>query len=126
MPTFGTSGSTFGGFAVDRSVFRRLLPDYKWYLYAAGLVSAGDTNTATIKLIYVEDTTGTTHDLGSVTHNTASVVKKALGPIDLFAAAGVPNDEDVVVVRLYAEKDAGVDGTVDTWTVWLRLLPSQQ
>lgn len=126
MPTFDTSGQTFGGVAVDRSVFRELLPDHRWYLYAAGMVSAGDTNTATISLRYVKDD-ATTVTLGdTATHSTATLTKKELGPIDLFAEAGVPNTENIVVVALHAIKASGANGTLGPWTLWLRLLPRRQ
>lgn len=126
MPTFDTTGQTFGGLVIDRSVFRELLPDWKWYLYAAGTVSAGDTNTATISLRYVKDD-ATTVTLGdTATHNTATSTKKELGPIDLFAEAGVPATENIVVVALHAVKDTGANGTLGPWTLWLRLLPRRQ
>lgn len=124
MPTFDTSGQTFGGLVVDRSVFRNLLPDSKWYLYGAGEVNAGDTNTATVSLRYVKDDT-TTVNLGSTTHNTATATKKTIGPIDLFAAAGVPNTENIVEVVLHAVKNTGANGTLGPWNLWLRLLPSR-
>lgn len=125
MSAFGTSGTAFGGGSIDRSVFRTLLPDWKWYVYAAGRVNAGDTNVATVFLQQLEDD-GTVNTLGSVTHNTATTTKKAMGPFDLFATAGVPNTEDIVTLRLFAQKDTGADGAVTDWTIWLRLLPARR
>lgn len=126
MPTFGTAGRTFGGLSVDRSVFRELLPDARWYVYAAGMVDPGDGNVATLSLIYVEDTTGTTHTLGSTTKTGAGLVKFDMGPFDVFGTSGVPAGEDVPVIQFKAAKDAGVDGTVSAVTLWVRFLPATQ
>jgi len=123
---FSTSGRLFGGVAVDRTVFRELLPDHRWYAYAAGLVDPGDANIATLSLVYVENTTSTTHTLGSTTKTGAGQVKFTLGPFDVFGTAGVPAGEDVPVVRFKAIKDAGVDGAVEAVTLWLRYLPRAQ
>ena len=120
--TFSTAGKLFDGYAVNRSVFRELLPDHRWYLYAAGLVNPNDANTATISLRYQKYDT-TTVTLGSVTQAGSGLVKKSMGPFDLFAVGGVPMTETVVVIRLNAQKSAGVDGTIECWNIWLRLLP---
>lgn len=123
MATFGTSTRTFGGLAIDRSVFREKLPDETWVLWAAGWVNAGDTNVATVSLAYQKDDASYV-SLGTVTHNTATATKKTIGPIDLFANGSVPQKtETVVMVRLRAVKDTGADGEVENWTVWLELRP---
>lgn len=123
MPTFGTSKRSFGGLAIDRSVFREKLPDETWVLWAAGLVNAGDTNVATVSLEYQKDD-ATYVSLGTVTHNTATTTKKTIGPIDLFANGSVPQKtEDVVMVRVRAVKDTGADGTLENWNLWLELRP---
>lgn len=121
MPTFTTAGRLFDGITVDRSVFQKRLPDARWLVYAAGLVSAGDTNIATVSLYYQKDDT-TLVLLGSVTHNTATPVKKVMGPFDVFATVGVPAGETVPMVRLHAIKNAGTDGTIEAWDLWLRLV----
>lgn len=126
MPTFSSSGRVFGGLSVDRSVFRTLLPDAKWYVYAAGMVDPGDANVATLSLRYVENTTGTTHTLGSTTATGAGLVKFTLGPLDVFGTGGVPGGENVPVLQFHAVKDAGADGTVQAVTLWLRFLPAKQ
>lgn len=126
MPTFDTTGRLFGGVSVDRSVFRELLPDHKWYAYCAGLVNPGDANVATLSLVYVTDTTSTTYTLGSTTKTGSGLVKFHMGPFDVFGTASVPAGEDVPVIRLKAVKDAGVDGTVEAATIWLRYLPRAQ
>lgn len=125
MPTFNTTGRTFSGLAVDRSVFRQRLPDARWFVYAAGWVNAGDTNVATVSLVYEKDD-GAQVTLGSVTHNTATKTKKVMGPFDVFATVGVPAGEQIPVVRLRASKASGADGTIESWVLWLRLLPARQ
>jgi hypothetical protein len=125
MATFGTSAKTYGGFAVDRAVFRRLLPDDRWLVYAAGLLSAGDANTATARLVYQKDN-GTQIALGMATTTGSTEVKSRIGPVDLFGTAGVPAGEDVPVIRMQFQKDAGVDGTCLAWNIWLRFLPANR
>lgn len=126
MPTFTTSGKYFGGLAVDRSVFRRLLPDYRWYVYAAGLVNPGDANVATLSLRYQRDSTSTFDTLGSETFTGAGLVKFEMGPYDVFGTAGVPAGETIPIIRFHAAKDAGADGEVAAVTGWVRYLPRQQ
>jgi hypothetical protein len=122
MPgTFGTSLTLFGGVAVDRDTFRRRLPDARWLAYAAGWVDPGDANTATISLRYEKDD-GTTVLLGSVTQAGAGRVKKLIGPVDVFGTGGVPAGEAVPMVRIAAQKAAGVNGTLENWTLWIRYL----
>lgn len=125
MPTFNTTGRLFDGIAIDRSVFQKRLPDARWLVYAAGFVNAGDTNVATVSLIYQKDDQ-TQVTLGSVTHNTATTVKKVMGPFDVFATVGVPSGEQVPMVRLKAIKASGADGLIENWDIWLRLLPARQ
>lgn len=125
MPTFDTTGRTFSGLAVDRSVFQKRLPDARWLVYAAGWVNAGDANVATISLVYEKDD-GSQVMLGSVTHNTGTKTKKVMGPFDVFATVGVPAGEQVPMVRLKAVKSSGADGTIENWTIYLRLLAARQ
>jgi hypothetical protein len=122
VATFGTSGTTFGGFAIDRAIFGRLLPDARWMVYAAGVVDPGDGNTATVSLVYQKDD-GTLVTLGSVAQTGGGATKKRLGPLDVFATGGVPAHEVVPIVRLRAQKNAGADGTVTAWSIWVRLQP---
>lgn len=124
MATFTTAGRILGGKSIDRATLRARLPHARWLLYAAGLVNAGDTNIATLTLRYVKND-GTTVPIGSVTHNANTLVKKAMGPFDLFATAGVPG-ENIVTVELFGQKNAGADGTARDWTLWTRYLPSRQ
>ncbi len=121
MPKFGTTARLFGGYAIDRSIFRELQKDSRWLFYAAGWVNPNDGNVASLSLVYEKDD-GTQIVLGTVTETGATRVKTSLGPFDLFATAGVPKGETIPVVRLRAVKDAGVDGEIDGWCLWLRLL----
>ena len=122
MPTFSTSLKLLGAYAVDRSIFRERLPDDRWWVYAAGWVDPKDANTATISLRYEKDD-GTTILLGSVTQARAGRVKKSMGPFDVFGTASVPAGETIPIIRLGAQKSAGIDGELDGWTIWVRLLP---
>lgn len=124
MPTFTTTGKTFGGLSLDRTVFRKLLPDARWMVYAAGWVNPNDANTATISLVYEKDD-GSQVTLGSTTQAGSGKVKKGLGPFDVFGTAGVPA-EAIAVVRLMAQKTAGVDGTAEAWTMGYHFLPAQR
>ncbi len=123
MPTFGTSPVTFGAIAVDRAVFRRLLPDARWLVYAAGWCDPGDGNDAIVELIYERDDESVVV-LGAATFSGAGRSKRLLGPVDLFATSGVPAGEAVPMIRLRARKTAGLDGSLDGWVAWLRLLPA--
>ena len=116
---------TFGGLAIDRVTFRELLPDYKWYVYAAGIVYPGDTNTATLTLAYQKDD-ATYVSLGTTTKTGASWSKFTIGPLDVFATASVPSTESVVIVRFQAAKNTGVDGLVEAVCIWTRFLPARQ
>lgn len=125
MAAFGTAGTTFGGFVIDRETFRRLLPDDRWVLYAAGFVNPNDGNTATISLVYQKND-GTLVTLpGAITQSGGGLIKRVMGPVDLYASPGVPA-ENIPVVRIHAAKNAGVDGELFSWTLWLRLLPGRQ
>lgn len=123
MPAFGTSARLFGSYAMDRSIFRELQADSRWYFYAAGWLDPKDGNIATVSLVYEKDD-GTQLVLGSVTQAGSGRVKKSMGPFDLFATAGVPAGETIPIVRLRAVKDAGVDGEIDGWCLWVRHLPA--
>lgn len=116
--------NSFGGVAVDRSVFRRLLPDARWAIYAAGYLETNDGSNATVGLAYQTDA-GALVSLGTVTVSTPGG-KFALGPFDLFGTGGVPNTETVPIIRLTAQKAAGVNGEIMASCVWVRYLPSKQ
>jgi|SRR5215469_10722215 len=115
----------FGGIAVDRSVFRKLLPDARWLVYAAGLAAAGDANPLTVALSYRSDGGGVT-TLGSTTTSVAALTKVSLGPFDVFATGGVPAGETIPVIRLFASKGVGANGSIVAWNIWLRLLANKQ
>src|SRR5439155_16507091 len=87
-----TTVTDLGGVSVDRSVFRKVLPDHRWLVYAAGRVDPRDADGVIIALAYVEDDS-TAVSLGSVTLTGAGFVKQTLGPFDVFATAGVPAGE---------------------------------
>lgn len=123
MAAFGTAGRLFGGFAIDRDVFRTLLPDQRVYLYAAGLINPGDGNIATISLVYHKDD-NTTVTLLSTTKTGATQQKWTLGPVSMFDAAGVR--EAIPVVYLKAQKNAGADGQLMVGCIYPRLIPSGQ
>jgi hypothetical protein len=114
-----------GGIAVDRSIFRRLLPDARWVVYAAGLVNPQDANIATVSLVYTTDAIANV-TLGSVTATGAGFSKKSMGPFDVFGTGGVPAGETIPVIRLVMSKNAGTDALFQTWTIWLRLLANKQ
>jgi len=111
-----------GGVSIDRSVFRKKLPDAMWHVYAAGVADPGDGNNLTIELVYQKDD-GTFVTLGSTgAFSGAGIVKRALGPGDVFGTAGVPTNENIAVIRLQATKAAGVAATLWAWVVWVELL----
>jgi hypothetical protein len=114
-----------GGLVVDRSIFRTVLPDARWFVYAAGLVNPGDGNTATVALQYVKDT-GVLVMLGSATAVGAGWAKLSMGPFDVFGTAGVPAGETIPAIVMTAQKNAGVNGTLSAWTIWTRFLASKQ
>lgn len=117
--------TAYGGLTIDRSVFRELLPDYKWYVYAAGLVDPGDANTATIGLDYTKDNMVSV-SLGSTTKSGSGWVKFSMGPFDVFGTSGVPTTETVACVRLSAQKSGGTSGYLDAVCIWTRFLPARQ
>lgn len=121
----GPGTTTFGGLSVDRSVFRQLLPDDRWLIYAAGWLDPGDANGAMISLAYQKDN-AIFVPLGSSTFVGAGYLKRTLGPFDLFATAGVPPGEQIPVVRFACQKLVGGNAFVNTWTVWARFLSSKQ
>ena len=123
MPEFTTAGRTLGGLLIDRAEFRPRLADARWFVYAAGWVDPMDVNVATISIRYELDNK-TQIVLGSVTASGAGFVKKAMGPFDMFATAGVPAGETIVALRLHAIKDLGVDGQIEAWTLYVRFLPA--
>lgn len=122
MPTFSTTPTLFGGYALERATFRELQADHRWYVYAAGWVDPKDVNQATVSLVYEKDDQSII-TLGSVTQTGSGRVKKKMGPFDVFATAGVPAGEEVPIIRLRAVKNAGIDGELDGWTLWVRHLP---
>lgn len=109
---------------MDRSVFRELQPDDRWWIYGVGWVNPKDANQATIAFMYEKDD-GTVVQIGTVTQSGSGRVKKSMGPFDIFATAGVPAGETIPIIRLAAIKDAGVDGELDGWVVWVRHLPAK-
>ncbi len=123
MPTFGTSARLFGAYAVDRNLSQEIQADDQWLVYAAGWVNPKDANQATVSIVYEKDDQSVIV-LGSVTQSSAGRVKKYMGPFDVFATAGVPAGETVPILRLQASKDAGVDGELDGWTLWVRHIPA--
>lgn len=123
MPTFGTTPRLFGGYMVDRAEVRRLIPDARWFVYAAGWVDPKDGSTATVEIVYEKDD-GSVVVLGSVTQAGAGRVKVKMGPFDVFAVAGVPGGEEIPSLRLRASKDGGVNGEVDGWCLRLRFFPA--
>lgn len=126
MPSsFGTTERLFAGFAVDRSVFRKTLPDARWLVYAAGWLNPGDGNTATVRLAYEKDD-GTLATLATLAQVGGGRLKAKLGPADLFGSAGVPAGETIAMIRLGAVKNTGVNGTVENWTIWVRFLAPKQ
>ena len=111
----------WGALAVDRNEFRRIVPDRRWYLYAAGLVHPHDANTATVALQYL-DNSGTLTSIGTVTQAGNAYVKRVMGPFDLFTV--VNNTEAIPVIALTAQKSAGANGSLFGWTMWVRYLSS--
>lgn len=124
MPTFGTTKVSYGAFMQSREIFRPLEADRRWFVYAAGWVDPGDGNNATISLEYEKDDESFIV-LGSVVASGAGRVKASIGPLDLFATAGVPGTESIVSIRLRAVKASGVDGTMDGWNIWVRKMQFQ-
>jgi hypothetical protein len=114
-----------GGIAVDRSIFRKLLPDARWLVYAAGFAAANDANTLSMSLVYQLDNT-TLQQLGVVSTTTAGFIKLSMGPFDVFATGGVPAGETIPVIRLRGIKVAGANGSFVAWNIWLRLLANKQ
>ena len=123
--TIDTAGCDCGGLAIDRSVFRKFLPDARWFVYAAGRVDPVDSDGVTIALEYVKDD-NTTVALGTSTLTGGGMVKASLGPFDVFGTASVPGGEDVAIVRLFATKENTGFAELRNWCVWVRFLPSLQ
>jgi hypothetical protein len=122
VPVFSTTAKLFGGYALDRATFREFQADDRWLVYAAGWVDPKDGNIATVSLVYEKDDQ-TVISLGSVTQTGSGRVKKNMGPFDVFATPTVPLDESIPIIRLQAIKNAGVDGELDGWNLWVRHLP---
>jgi len=121
----GDSYSTMG-LAVDRSVFRRLQPDARWLVYAAGFADPGDANILTIDLVYQSAAVGLIL-LGSTTRTGAGFVKVGFGPFDVFTPGGpVAPTEAIPIIRLGARKNVGATGALAVWNIWLRLLAPKQ
>lgn len=123
MAQFGTVGRRFAGYAIDRNVFRNLLPEDRIFLYAAGAVDPMDGNVATISLRYLTDA-GAFVTIGTTTATGAGFQKKEMGPFDLFATVGVPATEQILLFDLHATKDAGVNGVMYPWNIQVRRLPA--
>ena len=117
--------TAFGGVAVDRSVFREVLPDARWAVYAAGWVQPQDANVATLRLVYQKDDVSLV-TLGDTTATGNSWQKIAIGPFDVFGTASVPAGETIPMVRLIVLKDAGTAALVQNWNVWVRFLAAKQ
>lgn len=128
MPTFGASPRLFGGFAVDRSYFRKLLPDLRWVLRAAGIVTPGDANGALLELGYVNDSNVFFPITAADTTVTgASAQKFTIGPALLFNPTdGYALNEVIPVVRLRGTKATGVDATITLATIWLEQQSGRQ
>lgn len=126
--TFVGGAQAFGGCTVDRRVFRKLLPDDRWYIYAAGIVNPTDANGVTIDLEYIPGSSGAAIGaallLGTATYVGAGAIKQTLGPFDLYATAS--KADDTPVIRLKATKLVGATCTLSNWNVWVRFLPSKQ
>jgi hypothetical protein len=125
-PFSSAAGNVFSrqALAIDRSVFRELLPDARWLVYAAGFLNSSDGNTVTATLTYQDDST-TVVVLGSVSH-AAGWAKKVIGPLDVFGTPGVPTGESVPMIRLHFSKATAGTGECAGWCLWLRLLVSKQ
>jgi hypothetical protein len=123
MAAFGTAGRRFGGYVIDRAVFRELLPEHRILVYAAGIVDPGDGNNATISLRYLTDAIAAV-TLGTVVRSGAGPVKVAMGPFDLFATVGVPAGEQILAIDLHAIKNAGTNGVLWPWNIHIRRLPA--
>ena len=121
----GAAPMGFGACIMDRSVFRTVLPDFKWYVYAAGLADPGDGNNLHIALVYIKDDT-TAVVLGTGTFSGAGMAKRSIGPFDVFATAGVPPGETLPLIRVAVDKVSGTAATVDAWAIMLRLFPFRQ
>jgi len=119
-------GAMYGGLAVDRSVFRKLMPDARWLVYAAGWINPLDAAGGTVEIVYEKDNAavvvlGTTAMPGA-----AGLVKMAVGPFDVFNTATVPQTEIIPIITLKATKAGGVPGALRNWCMWFRFLAPKQ
>lgn len=120
-------GNLLGGWSIDRNVFRSLLgADATWMLYAAGGCNPNDANTLTMELSYVSTNGATVTVLGSTTQAGAGYTTKSFGPVDLFGTVSAAKSDTVLQLRLTGRKNAGVNGLMRNWTVWLRIVPEKR
>jgi len=121
-------GTVYGGLAVDRSIFRKLQQDARWFVYAAGWVKTDGAHAVTLGLQYEKDNAAVVVLGTLVAAATGAYTKRAFGPFDVFGTAGVPAGETIPIVTLTATVAAGGAGTafVRDWNLWVRLLPAKQ
>jgi hypothetical protein len=115
----------YGGCSVDRSVFRKRLPDTRWFASAAGVVNPTDAAGVTLDLVYLTNAIAAV-SLGAATFLGAGAVKATLGPFDVFGTGGVPAGETVPIIALRATKLVAGVATLSHWNIWIRFLPSKQ
>lgn len=122
MPTFGTTAKLFGGYTLKRSLMRTLQADHRWLVSAGGWVDPKDANTATVSIVYEKDDQSVVV-LGSVSKTGSGREKTWIEECDVFGTPGVPAGEEIPIIRFRAVKDAGVEGEVDGWALWIRHQP---
>jgi hypothetical protein len=132
--TLAAATAHYGGVAVDRDVFRRLLPDDRWLVYAAGEVEPPAAGTATLALVYdTGDHTGGVATPGATVLGAIAAIgpggvnrKVLLGPFDVFTPLGTQAPtERIPIVRLRCVSTAA-STILQAWTIWLRLTPGKQ
>ena len=122
-----TTPTLLGGFTIPWDVFRPLLPDDRWAIYAAGIVVAPGPS-VTLTVSYQKDN-GALVPIGTATiAPTASEHKAEIGPFPARGAfavpLGVPAGENIISVVLGAALSAaGTAATMKRWTMWLRMTP---
>lgn len=119
----GTGGLSLGGVAWDRVVTADYVPGVgRWLVWASGLVDPADANGGTVALVYQKDNLAVV-TLVSGTWTGAGFVKKTIGPVDVFATAGVPAGETLPIVRLVATKATSGTMGLTAWTIWSVWIP---
>jgi len=119
-----TTTTILGGFTLPLATLRDLLPDDRWAIYAAGMVTtAGTLVKATIS--YQLDG-GSLIPVGSATLPASG--KAEIGPFPVrgpFATPlGVPTGENIIAIVLQGELvAAGNAADLRRWTMWLRMTP---